>query len=47
MILIFDDFNTSRLDAEDWAAIQGGSIRRGFTTGADSLFFGAANETGQ
>ena len=45
--IISDDFNYSHLDTEDWAEIQGGSVRSGSMLGADSLFFGAANETGQ
>ena len=47
MALIFDDFNYGRLDAEDWAEIQGGSVQSGFMSGAHSLFFGAADEIGQ
>ena len=44
MIQLFDDFNYSTIDADDWTQIQGGSVRSGFTSGAHSLFFGGNNQ---
>ena len=47
MNLIFDDFRFGRLDPENWADIQGGYVRSGFSWRASSLFFDAADATGQ